>query len=70
MRLLRAYSVASRTIHVRQQQGDALRRMEGSTALNTTDLSKSVVLDIQGKVLYRSRPGLMEELRVLSAISA
>lgn len=50
--------------------GDALRRLEVSTALNKTDLIKSVVIDIQDKVLDQSRPGLIEELRALSAISA
>ena len=50
--------------------GEALRRLEASTALNKTDLIKSVVLDIQDKVLDQPRPGLMEELRALSAISA
>ncbi|HEY9321067.1 MULTISPECIES: hypothetical protein [unclassified Achromobacter] len=47
-----------------------IRRLEASTSLNKTDLIKSVVFDIQNKVLERPSPRLLEELRALSAISA
>ncbi|MCS3509781.1 hypothetical protein [Achromobacter sp. JUb104] len=47
-----------------------LRRLEASTLLNKTDLIKSVVFDMRDKVLDKPRPGLIEELRILSAISA
>lgn len=46
------------------------RRLEDSTALNTTELLKSVVFLIQVRVLDDPRPRLMEELRALSAIWA
>lgn len=46
------------------------RLLERRTALNTTELLKGVVAQIQQRVIERPRLGLMEELKTLSAISA
>jgi hypothetical protein len=45
------------------------RILETNTQLNTTELIKFVVLQIQDRVLEKPKPALIEELRMLSAIS-
>lgn len=47
-----------------------LEKLSKSTELNTTELIKSVVFDIRTRVLDQPKPGFMQELRALSAISA
>lgn len=49
--------------------GQALRRLEAETALNRTELLKSVVYEIQDTVLAQPRAMLIEELRTLSAVA-
>lgn len=49
---------------------DDFRRLEASTALNTTELLKSVVFLIRQRVLEEPRPRLIGELKALSAIWA
>jgi hypothetical protein len=46
-----------------------VRTLAESTGLNTTELVKSLIAEIQSEVLERQRPQLMQKLRALSAIS-
>ncbi len=47
-----------------------LRQLEQRTAMNTTELIKSVVYDIQDAVLDKPQPAVINALRTLSAIAA
>lgn len=46
----------------------ALRQLEEDTELNTTELIKSVVCEIQDAVLERPQPAVIQALRTLSAV--
>ena len=50
--------------------GTEVRKLGESTGLNTTELIKSVISRIHADVLEQPKPGLIKELRALSAISA
>ena len=47
----------------------ALRQLEEDTELNTTELIKSVVCEIQDAVLERPQPAVIQALRTLSAVA-
>lgn len=49
---------------------EELRWLQERTELNTTELLKSVVYDIQDKVLDKPKASVIDELRTLSAVTA
>ena len=46
-----------------------LRRLEDESELNTTDLMKSVVFDIQREVLQKPKPVKIKALRYLALVA-
>lgn len=58
------------SMKVPQRLTDELRLLQQRTALNTTELLKSVVCDIQDAVLDKPKASVIDELRALSAVSA
>lgn len=58
------------SMKVPQRVKDDLRELIRGTELNTTELLKSVVFDIQSDVLDSPKPALLKELRTLAAVSA
>lgn len=58
------------SMKVPQLLTDDLRLLRERTELNTTELLKSVVIDIQDSVLDKPRTAVIDELRALSAIAA
>lgn len=49
---------------------EELQKLEEQTALNTTELLKSVVYEIQDQVLDQPQTSMLEELRTISAVAA
>ena len=58
------------SMKVPQRLTDELKLLQERTALNTTELLKSVVFDIQNTVLDKPKASVIDELRALSAVSA
>jgi hypothetical protein len=58
------------SMKVPQRLNDELRLLQERTSLNTTELLKSVVVDIQDTVLDKPKSAVIDELRALSAIAA
>jgi len=58
------------SMKVPHRVAEELRKLEEQTALNTTELLKSVVFEIQDKVLDQPTAAVLDELRTLSAVAA